>query len=255
MYAIVLLVVVALLSLLVARVAALALTVTGLTRSAARFQARSALTGCGFTTTEAEAVVGHPARRRIIMALMLLGNVGLVTAVAGLLGGYLSVNDTGDVARRSVLLITGLAVVYALSLSKAVDRRLSRVIGRILARFTDLDVRDYASMLRITGEYAVEEMLAQPGDWLVDRPLGELRLKDEGILVLGIVRSDGSYVGAPGKDTCIHAGDTVILYGRDACCKELTARVAGTPGDQAHREATTRRDGEGGGGSGEPRVD
>jgi len=35
-------------------------TATGLSRESARFQARSALTGGGFTTTESEAVVRHP---------------------------------------------------------------------------------------------------------------------------------------------------------------------------------------------------
>lgn len=43
-------------SILVTRIATLALTHTGLSREAASFQARSAFTGVGFTTSEAE----HP---------------------------------------------------------------------------------------------------------------------------------------------------------------------------------------------------
>lgn len=50
MYAIVLLVVVATLSLVITRVASVMLTGTGMAREAARFQARSALSGVGFTT-------------------------------------------------------------------------------------------------------------------------------------------------------------------------------------------------------------
>ncbi len=89
MYAVALLLVVAILSLLITRAATIALTVTGMARPSARFQARSALTGVGFTTTESESVVVHPTRRRIIMALMLVGNAGLVTALAGMLAGFL----------------------------------------------------------------------------------------------------------------------------------------------------------------------
>lgn len=63
-YAIVLLLLVAILSLLITRFATVALTVTGMTRESARFQARSALTGAGFTTQESEAVVSHPGRWR-----------------------------------------------------------------------------------------------------------------------------------------------------------------------------------------------
>lgn len=72
--------VVLLVSLLITRVATVALTLTGLSREVARFQARSALSGTGFTTSEAEAVVNDPVRRRIVMALMLVGSAGIVTA-------------------------------------------------------------------------------------------------------------------------------------------------------------------------------
>ncbi|MGI9432114.1 MAG: potassium transporter TrkA, partial [Myxococcota bacterium] len=72
-------------SMILTRIAAVALEHTGLSQAAARFQARSAFTGTGFTTAEAEQVVGHPVRRRIIMWLMLVGNVGIVSAMAALL--------------------------------------------------------------------------------------------------------------------------------------------------------------------------
>ncbi len=53
-------------SLIVERVATVALTLTGLSRDAAQFQARSAFTGAGFTTGEAEQTrtKGRHARRR-----------------------------------------------------------------------------------------------------------------------------------------------------------------------------------------------
>jgi Trk K+ transport system NAD-binding subunit len=93
-------------------------------------------------------------------------------------------------------------------MSKRVDRRLSSVIGGGLARLTDLDVRDYAALLHVSGEYEVKEMLAVPSAWMTGRTLGELRLRDEGILVLGIVRADGSFLGVPTRQTRIDPGDT-----------------------------------------------
>jgi hypothetical protein len=60
MVAVATLIVVLFLSLIVVRIAAEALTLTGISREAARFQARSAWTGTGFTTAEAEQVAGHP---------------------------------------------------------------------------------------------------------------------------------------------------------------------------------------------------
>lgn len=56
-------------SLAVIHVATLVLVATGLSRTVARFQAPSALSGAGFTTSESEQVVGHPLRRRVIIML------------------------------------------------------------------------------------------------------------------------------------------------------------------------------------------
>src|ERR1041385_8484169 len=76
------------LSVLVIRIATLVLTATGMAPHHARFQARSAFTGAGFTTSESEAVVNHPIRRRVIGNLMLLGNVGLVGVAGTLIVGF-----------------------------------------------------------------------------------------------------------------------------------------------------------------------
>ncbi|HJV09034.1 MAG TPA: TrkA C-terminal domain-containing protein [Acidimicrobiales bacterium] len=241
MYGVILLLVVAMLSLLITRIATIALTATGMARPAARFQARSALSGVGFTTTESEAVVAHPARRRIIMTLMLVGSVGLATSIAGILAGVVGNSAASARLSRAAVLVGGLAVIYVISTSKRVDRRLSAVIGRGLARFTDLDVRDYAALLHVSGQYEVKEMLAAPDAWITGRTLGELRLRDEGILVLGVVRPDGAYLGVPTKRTRIDPGDTLILYGRDGRFAELTGRRPGAEGDAAHAQAVPRQ--------------
>lgn len=241
MSAVALLLILALVSLLITRVATVALVVTGLTRQSARFQARSALTGVGYTTTEAESIVAHPVRRRIVMTLMLLGNIGLVTAVAGLLGGFLAAGGRQTLL-RAAMLIVGLAVVYAASRSRFVNRWLSAGISALLGRFSDLDVRDYASLLRLTGDYAVREMYVSPGDWLAGRRLDELRLADEGVLVLGIRRPDGRYVGTPDKGSVVGEGDTVVVYGRADALDSLDRREAGDAGDREHRRIAAERD-------------
>jgi hypothetical protein len=240
-YGVILLLAVAAISLIITRVATIALTETGLARPTARFQARSALTGVGFTTTESEAVVAHPVRRRIIMALMLLGSVGLATGVAGILAGLLRAADAGDVVVRGLLLVGGLLAIYATSLSQAVDRRLSRAIGRVLRRFTDLDTRDYAALLHVSGNYAVAELFAQPDGWLAGQTLGDLRLRDEGILVLGVIRADHSYLGVPDRTTRVEPNDTLVAYGDRRAIAALSARAPGAPGDDAHRRASTQR--------------
>jgi Trk-type K+ transport system membrane component len=72
------------LSIFVIRIASVALRFTGIPEAGARFQALSAFSGTGFTTSEAEIVVNYPVRRRIVSILMVLGNMGVVTVFATL---------------------------------------------------------------------------------------------------------------------------------------------------------------------------
>ncbi len=236
MYPIAALIAVAVLSLLITRVATVALTLTGMTREGARFQARSALTGVGFTTTEAEAVVSHPVRRRVIMALMLLGSAGLVTAIAGLLAGFVDAGG-GQAVRRTVLLAVGLWGVYAAAKSQRVDRVLSRLISRVLQRYTDLDARDYSRLLHIQEQYSVNELHVPEGGLLADRSLGELLLRDEGVMVLGITRPDDTYLGVPTKDSVLRAGDTAVVYGHADAIAQLNRRRQGDPAASDHDAA------------------
>ncbi|HWB70637.1 MAG TPA: TrkA C-terminal domain-containing protein [Egibacteraceae bacterium] len=236
MFAIVTLLVVGAVSMLITRVATVALTVTGLSRQSARFQARSALSGVGFTTSEAEHVVNHPVRRRIVMLLMLLGNVGIVAAVASLMGTFIGAAGPGRMALRGMVLLAGLMGLLWAAKSRWVDRRMSGVIRWMVRRITDLDVRDYPGMLHLSGDYAVVEMKVEQGDWLADRTLAEVDLPEEGVLVLGIVRADGSYIGAPTGATRLFTDDNLLLYGRAPVLTDLAERRAGVAGEAAHSQ-------------------
>jgi hypothetical protein len=227
------LLVVVLVALLVMRVATAVLTMTGLSRESARFQVRSALTGVGFTTSETEAVVNHPVRRRVVMTLMLAGSAGVITAVTALIISFAGTNREGALLRL-VLLVCGLAVLLVLARSAAFDRLLQRLISRVLARYTELDVRDYAALLRISGDYTITELYVEETDWIANRRLDELDLPHEGIQVLGIVEPEGHYRGTPAGRTLIRPRDTLILYGRDDALAEVDRRRAGPAGDAEH---------------------
>ncbi|HET9732773.1 MAG TPA: TrkA C-terminal domain-containing protein [Acidimicrobiales bacterium] len=234
MIAIASLLIVLTLSLLVTRVATVILVATGMSRQAARFQARSAFTGSGFTTQESEQMVAHPLRRRVAMTLMLLGHAGVVAAAGTLIIGFR--NGSGQ-WRSIVELLVGLTALLLVSRSQWVDRRLTRLIRRLLARHTDIPTRDVATLLDLTGHYSVSELMVEADDWIASRPLAELGLRDEGIAVLGISRKDGGHVGVPTGGTVIRPDDTVIVYGRTEALDELDRRPAGVVGDRRHAEA------------------
>lgn len=241
MLAILSLLVIVTVSILITRIASVALTQTGLSTEMARFQARSAFTGAGFTTSESEKVVSHPLRRRIILLLMLLGNAGIVTAVSTLILTFVGEADSASLPLKIVFLVIGLLTLWALASSRWVDRGLSRLIARALKRFTRLDLRDYASVMHLGGEYRLVELQVEPRDWISKKTLTASKLREEGIVVLGIRRPDGTYLGAPKGSTKILPDDTLIAYGRVAAIEEIDRRRRGKRGDREHRAAVAEQ--------------
>ncbi|MDP8214297.1 MAG: TrkA C-terminal domain-containing protein [Candidatus Euphemobacter frigidus] len=213
------------------------LTHTGLPRNRARFQARSAFTSSGFTTRESEEVVNNPVRRKIISLLMLLGGAGTVTVFTTLVLTMLNFHERGISLPHVLVLVLGLMVLWIVASNQWVDRHFSNLVNHLLKRYTKLEVRDYASCLHIAGEYRVVELQVEPQDWLADRSLEEVRLSDEGILVLGITRSDGTYIGAPSPKMKIVANDVLTLYGRVSTFEKLDERRKGAHGDAEHQHA------------------
>ena len=227
------------LSLLITRIAAEVLALTGLSRESAEFQARSAFTGSGFTTSESEQVVAHPVRRWVLMWLMLLGNAGFITVISSLVLTFINTGSSQVWLPRLFVLILGIALLWAIAANHYFNRLLSRLVQWTLRRWTHLDVRDYANLLRLSGDYAVTELRVDADDWITDKPLSETNLRREGILVLGIHRPDGTYIGAPKGSTFIRPEDLLILYGRLKSLNELDSRKVGFLGEIAHRNAIT----------------
>ncbi|MEA3364957.1 MAG: TrkA C-terminal domain-containing protein [Candidatus Hydrogenedentes bacterium] len=235
--------IVLLVGLLITRVATVMLTFTGLSRDLARFQARSAFTGVGFTTREAERIVEHPVRRHIIMFLMLMGNGTVVLAITSLIPLVLRMSEagTGSLFGSLFILAAALFLLWVLAASKWVDRRLFRLIGWALRTFTSLDVRDYHGLLHLSEGFTVLEVPIKENHWATGRNLMDLRLADEGIQVLGIQRAAGNYVGTPTGETFVRDGDTLLLYGREDLLQSLDRRRQGESGDLAHQEACTKQ--------------
>jgi len=224
------------LSLLVTRIAAIALVHTGVSRELAKFQARSAFTGAGFTTEESERMVNHPVRRRIIMLLMFLGNAGIVTGIGTLILTFVGQDEDLSMWVKIGAIALGLALLWFVAQSQWVDRVLSNFVSRLLDRHTELQVRDYASLMHLTDDYRLVDLALEADDWVVDRSLEAARLRDEGIVVLAIERSDGTFLGTPQADTVMQDGDRLIIYGRVDALKRLDERRKGFAGLVSHEE-------------------
>jgi hypothetical protein len=224
-------------SFLVVRIGTVALVMTGLSEDVASFQSLSAFSGAGFTTTEAESVVVSQTRRTIIKMLIRLGSAGIVTAVSTLILSFTGPEETGIL--RFVILAAGLMVLVSLSRSDRFQSLLTPLIKQVLRRSALVDLRDYANLLHVSEGYSVVE-LELPGDsWLAGRTLSELRLRSEGVSVLGVLTPQGEYIGAPPPHQRFAAGDRLLMYGRSERLDELAERKQ--EDSAAHREAVVEQ--------------
>jgi hypothetical protein len=130
-------------------------------------------------------------------------------------------------------------LLCAIANRRGLDRFPGRVTARTSHRRGHLDTRDCANPLGLSHDYEVIELYAQEADWLVSGPLSELHLAQEGIVIPGVHRSHGEYLGAPHGTT--EMGDTVLAHGRLPLLTELDERHVGREGDVAHRQAVARQ--------------
>ena len=237
MTAVISLLVIISLSMLTTRIGALALVHTGLSLEVAKFQARSAYMGVGFTTGESEMLVNHPVRRKVLTVLMFLGNAGIITTISSVIFSFISIEDSGFFSDEVLVLISGLFVLFLLARSSWVDQKLSNLIDSALSKYTYLDVKDYYSLLHLSENYRVTEIRVEEKNWMENKRLDQLDLSAEGIMVLGIRRGNGNYVGAPVGKTVVKKGDLLILYGRVKLLQSLERRETGNRGDEEHQDA------------------
>lgn len=225
------------LSMLITKAGAIALVHTGMERERARFQARSAFTGAGFTTSESEMVVKHPMRRRIIMILLLLGNAGFVTAISSLILGFSGNRDAQNQATHFYLLAGGLLLLFLTTRSRKLEHLLDRIIVWFLVKFTDLRPKNFERMMTIMNDYEVMEVSARDNPWLCDSTLADLKLTDEGLLVLGVIQKNERYNGVPRGGDTIHPEDRLIIYGQAEQIANLVQRRDKLEGKEKHRQS------------------
>jgi hypothetical protein len=220
-------------SIFVVRVAAVALRITGLPENSSRFQALSAFTGTGFTTSEAEMVVNYPIRRRIVSLLMIIGNMGFVTVFATIVVSLVRTDgDVGAVIAQLTWLLGGLSLLWFLMLNDTADRLMCSFIGNVLESATFLGTRSFRRLVQVSNGYSVCEHTLEPigaNEYGAALPTTMAQLNLE---LLAVRRAGGELCVDIGGDAQIESGDTLVIFGRDSGHEALAddlGRVAKLP--------------------------
>ena len=119
----------------IVRIAGVVLEHSGVPRQISRFQAESALTGAGFTTSESELLLQTPERRKVVSALMITGSIGLGSLIATVVVGAFGVSDTtSGLAGQVAAIAAALLFLRFVLLTPWADRLICGVASRWLER-------------------------------------------------------------------------------------------------------------------------
>jgi hypothetical protein len=208
-----------LISFIVVRIGGFALQLTGIEPEVARFQALSAFSGTGFTTREAERVVGHRTRRRIVTILIILGNAGMVTVIATLVASFTQEGGYTWFFIRLAVIIGGIVGLYQLIIRSDVGHRTLDRLQRPIVK-------------RILREApAVEEIFHVEKDWAISLAMMKGSSKSIGLSVADIaaegdieildINRAGTYLIRPDGEEKIVEGDRLLVYANRKAVKRI----------------------------------
>jgi hypothetical protein len=199
-------------SFLIVRAAAIALMMTGMDEKRARFQALSAFTGTGFTTREAESIVNHPLRRRIISWLMILGNAGIVTVIITATSSLVTSEGGYQLSLNALILLVGVYLLYKIATHKGFMRRWESFIEGKLIKSSAFEEGATEDLLHLIEGYGLVRAFIKETSPLVGSSLSESRLREKELLVLGIERGK-NWIPIPNPSERINEGDRLVVYG------------------------------------------
>ena len=210
-------------SIFVIRIAAVALRLTGLSEASARFQALSAFSGTGFTTSEAETIVNYPIRRRIVSFLMVLGNIGLVSVFTTVVVSM--INTEGEpiaVTLQLAWIGAGLIAIWYLILNPRADRILCDLISWILRATTFFGERHFECLVQVDYGHSVCEHPIYEIWQNAEDTLDMADFADLGLQVLAVREPGGGLSSESFTSTAeLSPAYRIIVYGKGSGHDEL----------------------------------
>jgi len=188
----------------------IALEATGMERGKARFQALSALSGTGFTTSEAESVVEHPKRRRIATCLIFIGNAGIISFII-LLVLYVRAGLAAPSVFAIIITVAALLAIVLAYWIGLIDK-LTNAILSLLGKGKAVSHLVVEKIIYQAGDYEVVRLAVSEQFVKVNSKLKDAGFQEKGATVLSIERG-GTVLFSPQSDEKLVAGDYLLCYG------------------------------------------
>jgi hypothetical protein len=206
-------------SFIAVRIGGFALQLTGIEAEIARFQALSAFSGTGFTTREAERVVGHRTRRRIVTILIILGNAGTVTVIATLVASFTQVGGYAWFFIRLAIIVAGIVGLYQLIIRSNFGQRIidwlqKPVVNRVLRTAPLAE-----EIFHVEKDWAISLVTMKGSSKSIGLSVADIAAEGD-MEILGINRA-GAYLVRPGMEDKIAQGDRLLVYANRRAVKRI----------------------------------
>jgi hypothetical protein len=208
-----------LVSFIIVRIGGFALQLTGIEPDVARFQALSAFSGTGFTTREAERVVGHKTRRRIVTILIVLGNAGTVTVIATLVASFTQVSGYMWFFIHLAIIIGGIFGLYQLIIRSNAGQRFIDWLQRPIMSRIFRQAPPVEEIFRVEKDWAVSLVTIKGSSHRIGQSVADITTGDD-VELLAIDRAD-TYLTRPNSEEKIAKGDRLLVYGNKKAVRRI----------------------------------
>jgi hypothetical protein len=113
------------------------------------------------------------------------------------------------------MIALGLLVVGMFFNLRVINDPVDRFMRMTLEKAGMSKVMDYDYLLNLQDGFCVYDGEIHGKHPWVGKALWQIRPADAGVIVLGIYRNNGEFIGAPKKDTIVEPEDVLMVYGRD----------------------------------------
>jgi hypothetical protein len=208
-----------LVSFIIVRIGGFALQLTGIEPEVARFQALSAFSGTGFTTREAERVVGHRTRRRIVTILIVLGNAGTVTVIATLVASFTQVSGYLWFFIRLAIIIGGIFALYQLIIRSNLGQRILDRLQRPVAKRILREAPAVEEVFHVEKDWGISLVMMKGGSTGIGLSVADVT--GEGDMEILSIDRGGSYLTRPDSEEKIVEGDRLVVYANRKAVKRI----------------------------------
>lgn len=195
----------------IVRVATVILKLTGMDERAARFQAISAFTGTGFTTKAAETILEENIRRKTIIALMILGKVGIISVIGGLFFSF-GKNDLSAELWKTIILLVFVFIFYKITMLKKFGQALNKFIEKRIVARGILGQKTLEELFHLPKGYGLTQLTITAASKENGLTLAAAGFITKDILILSIERKN-ELISFPHAKDSIKEGDKLLCYG------------------------------------------